>query len=256
MLTLRLTPRLVLASHQSLLHSLPNAYNGNSIKYFTSKTSSLMKNMIVNVPTMGDSITEGTIVSWTVNVGQAVKEGDVVCLIETDKVTVDIKAQMDGVIRAHFGKQDDTVTVGEKLYEIDNDTSQLGTNYIDLKLGSEILKPELESVDSSSNQARVPAIKFLGKQGWSSRRSTESVSKLAPDDGSTKGHTPISPPASPPKSQPSVTKPQQAITVQAGIIRSNFGRGRISSQEIESLLLGGASTAENIIPNKKQNQRD
>ena len=35
--------------------------------------------------------------------GQAVKEGDVVALVETDKVTVDIKAEADGVLTQQFG---------------------------------------------------------------------------------------------------------------------------------------------------------
>ena len=39
---------------------------------------------------------------WTAAVGQAVKEGDVVALVETDKVTVDIKAEMDGVVTQQF----------------------------------------------------------------------------------------------------------------------------------------------------------
>lgn len=46
---------------------------------------------------------QGTIVEWVVGVGQAVKADDVVALIETDKVTVDIKAEMDGVVTQHFG---------------------------------------------------------------------------------------------------------------------------------------------------------
>lgn len=58
----------------------------------------------MKVPTMGDSITEGTIVEWTAQVGQAVKEGDVVALIETDKVTVDIKAEIDGVLTEVYGE--------------------------------------------------------------------------------------------------------------------------------------------------------
>ena len=58
---------------------------------------------IVKVPTMGDSITEGTIVVWEKKVGDAVQQGDVVALIETDKVTVDIKAEMNGVITALYG---------------------------------------------------------------------------------------------------------------------------------------------------------
>lgn len=46
---------------------------------------------------------KGTIVEWTAKVGQKVKDGDVVALIETDKVTVDIKANVDGVITKQFG---------------------------------------------------------------------------------------------------------------------------------------------------------
>jgi pyruvate/2-oxoglutarate dehydrogenase complex dihydrolipoamide acyltransferase (E2) component len=38
-----------------------------------------------------------------VQVGQKVKDGDVVALIETDKVTVDIKANVDGVVTKQFG---------------------------------------------------------------------------------------------------------------------------------------------------------
>lgn len=48
-------------------------------------------------------VRQGTIVEWTAAVGQAVKEGDVVALVETDKVTVDIKAEIDGVIVQQFG---------------------------------------------------------------------------------------------------------------------------------------------------------
>ena len=47
---------------------------------------------------------QGTIVEWTAAIGQAVKADDVVALIETDKVTVDIKADVDGVIVQHFGE--------------------------------------------------------------------------------------------------------------------------------------------------------
>lgn len=40
---------------------------------------------------------------WTAQVGQAVKDGDVVAMVETDKVTVEIKAEMDGVVTQQFG---------------------------------------------------------------------------------------------------------------------------------------------------------
>lgn len=40
---------------------------------------------------------------WTAQVGQMVHEEDVVALIETDKVTVDIKATVSGVITQQYG---------------------------------------------------------------------------------------------------------------------------------------------------------
>jgi pyruvate/2-oxoglutarate dehydrogenase complex dihydrolipoamide acyltransferase (E2) component len=46
---------------------------------------------------------KGTIVEWVAQLGEAVKDGDVVAMVETDKVTIDIKAEMDGVITQHFG---------------------------------------------------------------------------------------------------------------------------------------------------------
>ena len=61
---------------------------------FVSYTTPTLDKHTMKVPTMGDSITEGTIVEWTAQVGQMVKEGDVVALVETDKVTVDIKAEI------------------------------------------------------------------------------------------------------------------------------------------------------------------
>ena len=70
---------------------------------FVSASTPLFEKFLMQVPTMGDSITEGTIVEWTASVGQAVQDGDVVALVETDKVTVEIKAEMDGVIVQHFG---------------------------------------------------------------------------------------------------------------------------------------------------------
>ena len=48
------------------------------------------------------SFREGTIVEWCVPPGTNFREGDVLALVETDKVTVDIKAERDGVLIKQF----------------------------------------------------------------------------------------------------------------------------------------------------------
>lgn len=88
------------SSSSSLLHYHHHRHHQQSTFH---STSYLQEEITMKVPTMGDSITEGTIVEWAVGVGEAVKEGDVIVLVETDKVTIDIKADFDGVIVEHFG---------------------------------------------------------------------------------------------------------------------------------------------------------
>ena len=152
--------------------------------------------------------------------------------------------------------RDETVTVGEKLYEIDCDSSQSVTNEVDDKLGIAVLNIGSKA-DSSSKQVRVPSIKFLGKQGWTDRRIAGVVEKTQLLSNTDTAHA-----ASPASSQnlqsssKSPTKPHHAVTVQGGTLRSTYGRGRISNQEIESLLLGGASTAPNILQHSSKKQRE
>eukprot|EP00439_Symbiodinium_sp_Y106_P039606 s4024_g4.t2 len=63
----------------------------------------------------GESITEGAIAEWTVKVGQNVKKDQVIATIETDKVTVDVKAPQDGQLLEIKCQAEETVEVGQIL---------------------------------------------------------------------------------------------------------------------------------------------
>jgi len=76
---------------------------------------------VQNVPSMGDSITEGTVVEWSKKVGEAVKVDDIVALIETDKILVEVRAEEAGVITQQHAELEGTVEVGAKLYTLDTD---------------------------------------------------------------------------------------------------------------------------------------
>ena len=85
---------------------------------FTGSAISLAK-VVENVPALGESITEGAIYTWAKQVGEAVAVDDVVVIIETDKVTVDIKATNAGVLTAQLAA--DEVAVGQPLFEVDTE---------------------------------------------------------------------------------------------------------------------------------------
>ncbi len=66
-------------------------------------------------PTGGESVTEGTILEWAVKVGDAVKDGDTVVEISTDKVDMELPAPTSGTITEILAAEGDTVTVGQVI---------------------------------------------------------------------------------------------------------------------------------------------
>ncbi|KAG3073003.1 Dihydrolipoyllysine-residue succinyltransferase component of 2-oxoglutarate dehydrogenase complex [Phytophthora idaei] len=72
----------------------------------------------VPVPSMGDSISEGTVVEWLKQPGDAVAEDEVVVVLETDKVSVDVRAPYAGAMGQQLAAIDDNVLVGAPLFQI------------------------------------------------------------------------------------------------------------------------------------------
>jgi 2-oxoglutarate dehydrogenase E2 component (dihydrolipoamide succinyltransferase) len=67
---------------------------------------------------MGDSISEGTVMSWLKKPGDAVKEDDVLVQLETDKITVDVRAPTAGVLVASLANPGEAVKVGAQIAKI------------------------------------------------------------------------------------------------------------------------------------------
>lgn len=70
------------------------------------------------MPKAGDAMTEGKVVKWYKQPGDAVKKGEPVAEIETDKVNLDLEAEADGKLGAHQAKEGDMVPVGNVLVKI------------------------------------------------------------------------------------------------------------------------------------------
>ena len=73
----------------------------------------------LQMPQMGESVTEGTILEWHVSEGQEVAEGDTVVEVSTDKIDAEVPAPASGVITKLMAAVDDTVEVGQVLAQID-----------------------------------------------------------------------------------------------------------------------------------------
>lgn len=66
----------------------------------------------IKMPKLGESITEGTIVSWSVKVGDTINEDDVLFEVNTAKVSAEVPSPVAGKILEIFFQEGDTVAVG------------------------------------------------------------------------------------------------------------------------------------------------
>lgn len=75
------------------------------------------KSTTVVVPSVAESVTEGTIKRWLVEEGGFAKTDAIVCEMETDKVTVEIRAPFDGIVTKHLVEVSTDVRIGEPVFD-------------------------------------------------------------------------------------------------------------------------------------------
>ena len=92
-----------------------------------------MSKFEIKMPKLGESITEGTIVSWSVKVGDMIQEDDVLFEVNTAKVSAEIPSPVAGKVVEILYKEGDTVAVGTVVAIIDLDGEEFsGTEPINV----------------------------------------------------------------------------------------------------------------------------
>lgn len=72
----------------------------------------------VSMPQLGESVTEGTILKWLKQPGEAVKLDDALCEIETEKVTAELPSEFEGMMGRQLVGEGEVAPVGAPLCEI------------------------------------------------------------------------------------------------------------------------------------------
>ena len=73
----------------------------------------------IKMPKLGESVTEGTIISWSVQVGDVVQEDDVLFEVNTAKVSAEVPSPVAGKVVEILFKEGDTVPVGTVVALVD-----------------------------------------------------------------------------------------------------------------------------------------
>jgi 2-oxoglutarate dehydrogenase E2 component (dihydrolipoamide succinyltransferase) len=86
-----------------------------------------MATVNIVVPELSESVVEATVSDWLVNEGDSVEAGDVVVVLETDKVSLEVAAEQSGVIQQIMRGVDEDVEAGEVLGTMDTDAEAATT---------------------------------------------------------------------------------------------------------------------------------
>ncbi|HBJ92835.1 MAG TPA: dihydrolipoamide succinyltransferase, partial [Hyphomonadaceae bacterium] len=72
----------------------------------------------VEVPAMGESVSEGTLSSWLKQPGDSISKDDILVEIETDKVAVEVPSPVDGVLSEVLVAEGETVSIGTVIARV------------------------------------------------------------------------------------------------------------------------------------------
>jgi len=84
----------------------------------------------VNLPKLGQTMEEGTVVNCLVKVGDEVKRGDVLFEIETDKATLEMESPANGFVKCILAQLNQTLPVGAPLMVIGDKDEQVPQSFI------------------------------------------------------------------------------------------------------------------------------
>jgi 2-oxoglutarate dehydrogenase E2 component (dihydrolipoamide succinyltransferase) len=87
-----------------------------------------MARVEVEMPQMGESVMEGTVIEWTKSVGDKVEEDETLLEIATDKVDTEVPSPQAGILIEILAEEGDTIEVGQAIAVIETDPDAADTS--------------------------------------------------------------------------------------------------------------------------------
>lgn len=167
------------------------------------------------VPPLGESIVEATVSRWLKKEGDPVTVGEAIVELDTDKITVEVPAQRDGVLVKRAVNEGDVVKIGAELGEIDESGAGAAKAATEEKTAAapeateatQSTPDDAESVKSAPAARRIAdekGIDIASVQGTGRGGVVSKPDVLAAADAGQKAETPA--PAAPPATQSSAAK--------------------------------------------------
>ena len=82
----------------------------------------------LKVPTLGESVTEATVGTWFKKAGDKVAVDEMICELETDKVTIEVPSTINGVVSKIVVKEGETVELDAVLALLEEGAAAVENN--------------------------------------------------------------------------------------------------------------------------------
>ncbi|KAK2747278.1 2-oxoglutarate dehydrogenase complex E2 component [Myotisia sp. PD_48] len=156
--------------------------------------------VVVKVPQMAESISEGTLSQFTKQIGEYVERDEEIATIETDKIDVSVNAPEAGKIVEFFAKEEDTVKYGQDLVKIEVGAAPEGVKPAEgeqkpaeTKVPESTPKPEAESPKEASSMKAEPSPPPKPSQPSPSQPKQKETAPPRPAQKTSQAETPAAP---------------------------------------------------------------
>ena len=178
----------------------------------------------IHVPELGESVADATVGRWLKQEGEAVKSGDPLVELETDKINFEVEAEQDGVLEAIAKGEGETVGVGDVIGTIGE--------------GDGTEAPAAEEEAPQEEQAEA-------EQAGAEQPEPEAEEEA---DGHREAENGV-------RASPSVRKLAQEYEIDLGEVSGSGSGGRVTREDVERLIReqSGAPTREAEQPAPEEN---
>ncbi|HWI45863.1 MAG TPA: 2-oxoglutarate dehydrogenase complex dihydrolipoyllysine-residue succinyltransferase [Rubrobacter sp.] len=164
----------------------------------------------IHVPELGESVADATVGRWLKQEGEAVKSGEALVELETDKINFEVEAEQDGVLQSISKDEGETVNVGEVIGTIGE-----GDGAAPAEVQEE--QPQVEEEREEQPQAEA-----------------EQQEPEDSGDETSNGHRELEDGAG--RASPSVRKLAQEYEVDLAEVTGSGSGGRITRDDVERLI--------------------
>ncbi len=202
------------------------------------------------VPELSESVVEATVADWLKNVGDSVSAGDILVVLETDKVTLEVTAEQDGVLASIVQEAGADVEAGAVLGTIDTTGSaSTTTNTVPAEAPAEaqpVEQAQAHQQDTSDGQKITPVARRMAEENKIDLAKIQpSGNKITKEDVekhiSGQSTAPAKPATAPKPAAGSSTTPQangyrKEETVRMSRRRQTIARRLVEAQQTAAML--------------------